>query len=62
MCIRDSPSRPSRFSAGTGTSSKTSSAVGEERMPALSLICWPREKPGVPFSTTKVDTCPSTLA
>ena len=27
------------------------SAVGEARMPHLSLRRWPREKPGVPFST-----------
>ena len=35
------------------TSSKTSSAVGDARIPSLSFSRWPSEKPGIPFSTTK---------
>ena len=45
-------SPPSRFSAGTRHSSKTSSAVSLARRPIFSSMR-PTEKPGVPASTTK---------
>ena len=48
-----SPSPPTRFSAGTRTSSNTSSAVGDARIPSLSFSRCPSEKPAIPFSTTK---------
>ena len=56
------PSSPRRLNSGTTTSSNTSSAVPEARIPNLCLICWPRENPGIPFSTMKEEILPSTLA
>mmetsp|Transcript_20195 Transcript_20195/g.41244 ORF Transcript_20195/g.41244 Transcript_20195/m.41244 type:complete len:225 (+) Transcript_20195:404-1078(+) len=50
------PSAPTKLAAGTSTSSRTSSAVGDARMPHLSLSRCPREKPGMPRSTTKRET------
>ena len=46
------PSCPTRCRAGTVQSSNSNSAVVDARIPSLSLIFWPSEKPGVPFSTT----------
>jgi hypothetical protein len=43
------PSSPSRFSAGTSTSSKNSSAVSCECVPSFSRLR-PRSKPFMPFS------------
>ncbi len=50
--LKPSPSAPSRFAAGTRTSSNVSSAVGEPRMP---ILCSTRgaAKPGVSVSTMK---------
>ncbi len=50
--LNPSPSSPMRFSSGTRTSSKVSSAVGEPRMP---ILCSTRgaAKPGVSVSTMK---------
>jgi hypothetical protein len=50
--LNPSPSSPSRFSTGTRTSSKVSSAVGEPRIP---ILCSTRgaAKPGVSASTMK---------
>ena len=45
-------SSPSMFSAGTSQLSKTSSEVGDERLPVL-WISLPTEKPGKLFSTMK---------
>ena len=50
--VKPSPSAPRRFSTGTRTSSKFSSAVGEPRIP---ILCSTRAtaKPGVSVSTMK---------
>ena len=56
MHVVASPSAPTKWAAGTTTSSKTSSAVGDARIPSLSFSRWPSEKPGIPFSTTKSET------
>ena len=48
-------SAPIRFSAGTRASLKDSSAVSEERQPILSSLRL-TSKPGVPFSTTIIET------
>mmetsp|Transcript_10811 Transcript_10811/g.26208 ORF Transcript_10811/g.26208 Transcript_10811/m.26208 type:complete len:256 (+) Transcript_10811:392-1159(+) len=56
------PSSPTRLAAGTRTLSKTSSAVGDARIPHLSLICCPRVNPLVPFSTIKSERPFSVLA
>ncbi len=55
------PSLPRRFSTGTSMSSKKSSAIGDVRMPILS-ICFPIVRPGVPFSTRKAETPRAPLA
>jgi len=59
MCSTASPSLPTRFSAGTRTSSNTSSAVADARMPHLSLMRWPSEKPSMPFSTSSSECLPA---
>ena len=43
----------------TSTFSKTSSAVGLARIPHLSLMRWPRLKPGMPFSTMNRECLPA---
>ena len=48
-------STPTRLALGTRTESKTSSAVAEARMPHLSLMRCPIEKPSIPFSTMNSD-------
>mmetsp|Transcript_44420 Transcript_44420/g.74804 ORF Transcript_44420/g.74804 Transcript_44420/m.74804 type:complete len:240 (+) Transcript_44420:1193-1912(+) len=50
------PFSPTMFAFGTRTLSNTSSAVPEALMPHLLLICCPRLKPGMPFSTMNMDT------
>ncbi len=50
--LKPSPSRPSRFSAGTSQSVKISSAVCDPLMPIFSSMR-PTEKPGKSFSTMK---------
>src|SRR5450756_144645 len=51
---KPSPSGPSKLAAGTRTSSKASSAVGEPRIP---ILCSSRltEKPGLAVSTTNAE-------
>ena len=47
--VNPSPSLPSRFSAGTSTSSRISSRVSDERQPSLSSF-FPERKPGIGLS------------
>ena len=51
-CLKPTPSSPSRFSAGTRTSSRISSEVSLARMPSL-FSCLPACSPFMPFSTMK---------
>ena len=53
-CWNPRPSTPSRFSAGTGHSSKLSSAVSEARIPILSSFRL-TENPGRPRSTRNIE-------
>src|SRR6266403_661440 len=58
-CLKPWFSSPIRFSAGTRTFSRMTSAVSLERSPSFSILR-PLASPGVPFSTTKAETprCP----
>ena len=51
ICLNPWPGFPSRFSAGTSASSKTSSAVPEARSPIFSST-FPIRNPGVFFRST----------
>jgi len=52
--LKPSPSAPTRLATGTRASSKITIAVGWVFQPSF-FSCWPKDRPGVPFSTISVE-------